>query len=137
MKIRVLCTLTALALTLGGAAVAQEQSNTGASQNLQQPTGTATQPVDDPNDPDDEGAVDIDTGAGSNADAEIRAGVNASPEVAAELNDDEADTGFDTTADADLDTDSDALPQTASPLAALALTGLASLAGAVGLRRRR
>jgi LPXTG-motif cell wall-anchored protein len=133
MKIRVLCTLTALTLALGGAAVAQDST-----QNLNQPT--ATQPADDPNDPDDEGQVDIDTGVGSEADAEIRSGVNADPSVEAELNDDEADTGFgaDNAIDNDVDsTMDDTLPQTASPLAALALLGLGSLAGAAGLRRRK
>ncbi len=37
----------------------------------------------------------------------------------------------------ELGTESDVLPQTASPLAALAVVGLASLLGAAGLRRRR
>jgi LPXTG-motif cell wall-anchored protein len=134
MKLRVLCILSIVLLTLGGAAVAQDTTQ----QNLNQPA-TATQPADDPNDPDDEGQVDIDTGIGSEADAEIRAGVDADADVAAELNDDEADTGFgaDNEIDNDLDDTDDTLPQTASPLALLALAGGASLAGALGLRRRR
>jgi MYXO-CTERM domain-containing protein len=131
MKLRLLCILSIMLLTLGGAAVAQDTPQ-DTTNNLNQ-----TQPADDPNDPDDEGAVDIDTGVGSEADAEIRAGVSADADTAAELNDDEADAGFDTTDDQLIDDTDDSLPQTASPLAAIALTGLASLAGALGLRRRR
>jgi MYXO-CTERM domain-containing protein len=130
MKVRVLCLTGAMVLGLAGASIAQTDgtrlsepvggaSHSGMADPRNQPQTDLTTPADDTADTTDYNAtaatdVDVDTDATLDSDTYATTGTTGGVED-----------------------ETDALPQTASPLAAIALTGLASLAGAFGLRRRR